>query len=54
MSWEMTLGGLFSLAIGFFMLVYGPGDRLQLKEWGRMARLIGLGFIALGILLIKW
>jgi|WetSurMetagenome_2_1015567.scaffolds.fasta_scaffold631621_2 hypothetical protein len=46
------VGGIVML-IGFFMLVFGPGDRLQLSEFGQMARIVGLVLMGVGIIIIK-
>ena len=49
---EKILGGVL-LAAGFFIFALGPFDRIQIEAFGRVARVVGLGMMVAGVLLIK-
>lgn len=46
--------GALSLAVGGFLLLFGPGDRVQIDAYGNMGRLIGLIMIVAGVLMLKF
>ncbi len=44
--------GIAAIALGIFMLIGAPGDRVQLTAYGNTGRLAGLGIAAVGVVLL--
>jgi len=49
---QQIAGGAL-LVLGFFVFALGPFDRIQIEAFARTARVVGLGMMVLGVLLIK-
>jgi len=49
---EKILGGAL-LVVGFFMFALGPSDRIQIEAFGRLARVVGLALMVVGVILLK-
>jgi len=48
---QIAGGALFVL--GFCIFALGPFDRIQIEPFSRTARVVGLGMMIAGVLLIK-
>jgi hypothetical protein len=46
--------GVLSLGFGLFLLIGGPGDRVQIEAYGNTARLLGLIMIIAGIVMLMF
>jgi len=49
---EKILGGVL-LVVGFFIFALGPSDRIQIEAFGRLARVVGLAMMVVGVILLK-
>lgn len=47
------ISGAALLVVGFFIFALGPFDRIQIEAFGRLARLVGLALMIVGVMLIK-
>ena len=48
---QIAGGALFVL--GLFIFALGPFDRIQIEPFSRTARVVGLGMMVVGVILVK-
>ena len=47
------IAGVALFVAGFFIFALGPFDRIQIEPFSRTARVVGLGMMVVGVILVK-